>query len=133
MGHTALVCDQPMWGRFVRVRKWQVKSTIDVLTLCEVEIYSSDDGMDMYTSITYNYIGILHPLQTFNTFDSDMHACMHPSIHLYIHTYIQCIQMHACLNGYIHKHDNYNIHIITECFLKSRYHSYIHMTLYTMT
>ena len=47
VGQTTISCDQPMWGRFVRVRKWHVINKYDVLTLCEMEVYSSAKGMNM--------------------------------------------------------------------------------------
>ena len=46
-GQTTITCDQPTRGRFVRVRKWNVLHSRDALTLCEVEVYSSEKGMNM--------------------------------------------------------------------------------------
>ena len=43
-GQTTIVCDKPIRGRFVRIRKWGLKDSIDVLTLCEVEVYSSEEN-----------------------------------------------------------------------------------------
>ena len=43
-GQTPITCHQPTRGRFVRVRKWQHIDEYDALTLCEVEIYSSDNN-----------------------------------------------------------------------------------------
>ncbi|XP_041361409.1 uncharacterized protein LOC121377472 [Gigantopelta aegis] len=42
-GNTPLKCDQPTRGRFVRIRKWKVMHSLDVLTLCEVQIYSYEE------------------------------------------------------------------------------------------
>ena len=46
-GQTKITCHQPTMGRFVRVKKWLVIDGHDSLTLCEVEVHSSEKGMSM--------------------------------------------------------------------------------------
>ncbi|XP_041361997.1 uncharacterized protein LOC121377968 [Gigantopelta aegis] len=41
---TSFTCDQPTRGRFVRIRKWNVKDVSDPLTLCEVQIYGTEEN-----------------------------------------------------------------------------------------
>ncbi|XP_041360523.1 uncharacterized protein LOC121376818 [Gigantopelta aegis] len=48
-GKSTFTCDGPTRGRFVRIRKWKVKHSQDVLSLCEVQIYSyEENGCDNF-------------------------------------------------------------------------------------
>ncbi|XP_041361410.1 fucolectin-7-like [Gigantopelta aegis] len=43
-GQSTFTCDEPTRGRFFRIRKWNMKGTSDVLTLCEVQIYGTEEN-----------------------------------------------------------------------------------------
>ena len=45
-GQSTIMCDEPTRGRFLRIKKRKIRNNSDVLTLCEVEIYTSEgNGM----------------------------------------------------------------------------------------
>ena len=43
-GQSTIMCDEPTRGRFLRIKKQKRKEKNDVLTLCEVEVYSFEEN-----------------------------------------------------------------------------------------
>ena len=43
-GQSTIMCDEPIRGRFLRIKKRKQNNKNDVLTLCEVEVYSSEEN-----------------------------------------------------------------------------------------